>query len=223
MMKRGKGNYSRVENDDMLKTYFKQIKVYPLLDFETELELSKRIRAGDHVALHKLINANLRLVVKIARPYITSGVSFLDLIQEGNLGLIHAAERYDHAKNVRFCTYAGWWIRQFISRYLTNKRRMVRLPHRKEEILRRIQRTYHTLSQTLMHQPKNEDIADELGISVQDVDFIINMSSGPLPLEIDAWEDNSSATMEIHEDYTYNPERNLFRQSSHDGTIRFLN
>ena len=212
-----------MENDDVLKTYFKQIKVYPLLDFEAELELSKRIQAGDHVALHKLINANLRLVVKIARPYIASGVSFLDLIQEGNLGLIHAAERYDHAKNVRFCTYAGWWIRQFISRYLTNKRRMVRLPHRKEEILRRIQRTYHSLSQTLMHQPRNEDIADELGISVRDVDFIINMSSGPLSLEIDGWDDDSPATMEIHEDYTYNPERNLFRQSSHDGAIRFLN
>jgi RNA polymerase primary sigma factor len=222
MKKKHKTSSQKVQQNDILQTYFNQIKVFPLLDFSEELELSKRIQAGDGKALHALINANLRLVVKIARSYTMPDISFMDIIQEGNLGLIHAAEKYDHAKNVRFCTYASWWIRQFISRYITNKHRLVRLPHRKEEMLRKIQRAYHTLSQTLMRQPKNEDIANELGIPVQDIDSIINMSSGPLPLETESWEAEHLTAVSTHEDYTYSPERNLFRQYSHDGTMRFL-
>lgn len=208
--------------DEMIGTYFKEIKAFPLLNFEEELALSRRIRGGDTEAMHTLVNSNLRLVVKIARLYTAKDVSFMDLIQEGNLGLMHAAEKYDFEKNVRFCTYASWWIRQFISRYLTNKRRLVRLPHRKEEILRKIRRTYHSLSQTLMHQPRNEDIAEELGISLQDVDYIINMSSGPLPLESDLPESETSMMLDFQEDYTYNPERNLFRESSRAGAMRVL-
>ena len=210
------------ETEDILQIYFSQIKAYPLLDGDEELELARLIQKGNQAALHKLIRSNLRLVVKIARAYAAPDVPFMDLVQEGNLGLMHAAEKFDYAKNLRFCTYAGWWIRQFIARYLTNKRRVVRLPHRKEEMLRKIQRTYHTLSQTLMHQPRTEDIADELGISVQDIDFIVNMSSGPLPLELDTGRDDGATVMEIHEDYTYSPERTLFQQYYRDETQRFL-
>jgi len=213
---------SQKENEDILNIYFDQIKAYPLLNFDEELELSRLVMQGNREALNTLIKANLRLVVKIARPYAAPDISFMDLVQEGNMGLIHAAEKYDYVKRVRFCTYASWWIRQFINRYLTNKRRIVRIPHRKEEILRRIQRTYHTLSQTLMHQPRTEDIADELGISVQDIDFIVNMTSGPLPLELDTSKDDSATVMEIHEDYTYCPERALIRQYYRDGARRFL-
>jgi RNA polymerase primary sigma factor len=209
-------------SDNIQETYFKQIKAFPLLAFEEELELSKRVHSGDADALHQLINCNLRLVVKIARPYISRGTPFLDIIQEGNMGLMHAAQKYSYLKNVRFCTYASWWIRQFISRYLANKRRMVRLPHRKEEILRKIQYAYHSLSQTLMHQPRSEDIALALGLSVQDVDFIVNMSAGPLCLELDPSNKQGGATMECHADYTYSPERTFLRQSSRDGTLRFL-
>jgi RNA polymerase primary sigma factor len=207
---------------DILQIYFDQIKAYPLLAPDEEIELARFIEQGDQDALHKLIMSNLRLVIKIARAYAATEVPFIDLIQEGNLGLMHAAEKYDYKKNLRFSTYASWWIRQFIARYLTNKRRIVRLPHRKEEILRRIQRTYHTLSQTLMHQPRTEDIADELGISVQDIDFIVNMSSGPLPLELDVDKDDSPMVMEIHEDYTYSPERTMLQQYYRDGARRFL-
>jgi RNA polymerase primary sigma factor len=211
------------QSDDILQIYFDQIKAYPLLSPDEEIELARLVQEeGNQEALHKLIVANLRLVIKIARAYAAPDVPFIDLVQEGNIGLIDAAEKYDYAKNLRFCTYASWWIRQFIARYLTNKRRIVRLPHRKEEILRRIQRTYHTLSQTLMHQPRTEDIADELGISVQDIDFIVNMSSGPLPLELDIDRDDSSIVMEIHEDYTYCPEQNMLRQYYRDGARRFL-
>jgi RNA polymerase primary sigma factor len=209
-------------NDDMLETYFRQIKNFPLLTFEDELELSKQILKGNTEALHKLVNSNLRLVVKIAGLYSKNNVSILDIIQEGNLGLIHAAGKYDYSKNVRFCTYASWWIRQFISRFLSNKSRMVRLPSRKEEALRKIQYTYHVLCQTLMHQPGNSDIAKELGISVQDVDSIVNMAAGSLSYEQYPSDDETANAIDIHEDYTYCPERTLMKKASLDSTIQVL-
>jgi RNA polymerase primary sigma factor len=212
----------KTENDDLLQIYFDQIKIYPLLERDKEIELARLSSEGDKDALQKLIKANLRLVIKIARSYTAPDIQFLDLIQEGNMGLMHAAEKFDYKKNVRFCTYAGWWVRQFIIRDLANKHRMVRLPHRKEEMLRKVQRTYHSLSQTLTRQPRTEEIADELGVSVKDIDFILNMSYGILPLEMDNGKDDYAATMELHEDYTYCPERNLFRQYYRDSARRFL-
>jgi len=208
-------------NDDLLETYFKQIKVYPLLTFEEELELSKQIQNGNTNALHKLVNSNLRLVVKIAGMFNVPEIHIMDIIQEGNIGLLQAAGKYDYRKNVRFCTYASWWIRQFISRYIANKRRIVRLPQRKEETLRKIQRAYNILCQTLMHQPNNTDIAKELGIPVRDVDSFINMAIDSLPFDQNV-ADDEVRTMDIHEDYTYSPERNLMKQASRDGTMRIL-
>jgi len=209
-------------SDDLLEAYFKQIKVFPLLSFEEELELSKQIQNGNTTALHKLVNSNLRLVVKIAGIFNIAAISIMDIIQEGNIGLLQAAQKYDHRKNVRFCTYASWWIRQYICRYISNKRRIVRLPQRKEETLRKIQRTYNVLCQTLMHQPQNIDIAKELGISVQDVDSYINMAADSVPFDQSS-DDETISAMEIHEDYTYCPERNLMKQISRDGTMNILN
>lgn len=213
--------------DDVLDTYLKQMKAYPLLTFEDELALSQQIQNGksetaQKEALNKLVTSNLRLVVKLAGIYNVHDIPFLDIIQEGNLGLIHAAEKYDYRKNVRFCTYAAWWIRQFMSRFISRKRRMVRLPLRKEETLRKIQRAYHVLCQTLMHQPKNSDIAEELGIPVQDVDSVINMTVGQLALEPNSNDVEFSGMMDVHEDYTYCPERTLMKQLSQDGTLRVL-
>jgi len=209
-------------NDNLLEVYFKQIKVFPLLTFEDELELSKQIQDGDVESLHKLVNSNLRLVVKIAGLFNVPGVPVLDMIQEGNIGLMHAAKKYDFHKNVRFCTYASWWIRQFISRYITSKRRLVRLPQRKEEALRKIQYTYHILCQTLMHQPNNTDIAKALGITVQEVDSYVNLSADFLSFEQNSSDDIISA-VDIHEDYTYCPERYFMKQASKDDTMRVLN
>ncbi|MDR0321348.1 MAG: RNA polymerase sigma factor RpoD/SigA [Treponema sp.] len=210
-------------NDNLLDTYFKQIKVFPLLTFEEELELSRQIQEGNEDALHKLINSNLRLVVKIAGLFNVPGISIMDMIQEGNIGLLHAAKKFDYRKNVRFCTYSSWWIRQFINRYIANKRRLVRLPQRKEDAVRKIQRMYHTLCQTLMHQPRNFEIAKELGISVQDVDSFINMSADSLSFEQLINDDETICAADIHEDYTYSPERDLMKQASRDGTMRILN
>ncbi|MDR3020016.1 MAG: RNA polymerase sigma factor RpoD/SigA [Treponema sp.] len=210
-------------DENLLETYFRQIKVFPLLSFEDELELSKRIQEGDTQALHKLVNSNLRLVVKIAGMFNIPGIPILDIIQEGNLGLLQAAKKYDYRKNVRFCTYSSWWIRQFISRFISNKRRMVRLPQRKEEALRKIQQAYNTLSQSLMYQPKNSDIAKEIGLSVQDVDSIVNMAAEVVPFEQYSNDDVTVSAVDIHEDYTYCPERNLMKTFSRDGTNRILN
>jgi RNA polymerase primary sigma factor len=211
------------EKDSILKAYFSQLKGIPLLTFEDELELSRSIQErGDESARCRLIEANLRLVIKIARAYLTPDVSFMDIIQEGNIGLMKAAEKYDHRKNVRFSTYAGWWIRQSITRYMTNRRRVIRLPHRKEEIFRRIQWAYHTLSQVLMRQPRTWEIAAEIGVPLEDVEYILNMTSSFISLEIEGGDEESAAVMDLHEDYTYCPERALMRQTCCDATIRLL-
>jgi len=217
MQKKETGSYNY-----LLETYIKQIKAFPLLSFEDELELSKQIQEGKSEAVDRMVNSNLRLVVKIAGLFTAPNVPILDLIQEGNIGLIHAAKKFDYRKNVRFCTYASLWIRQFISRYVSSKKRMVRLPQRKEETVKKIQKTYHVLCQTLMHQPRSSDIAKELGISVQEVNSYINMAVDSLFLDQNINDENIS-TMDIHEDYTYSPERNLLKQASRDGTMRVLN
>ncbi|MCL2237066.1 MAG: RNA polymerase sigma factor RpoD/SigA [Treponema sp.] len=209
-------------SDNLLDMYFKQIKVFPLLSFEEEMVLSKKIQDGKTDALHKLVNSNLRLVIKIAGLFNVPDIPILDLIQEGNIGLIQAAKKFDYRKNVRFCTYASFWIRQFINRFISNKRRLVRLPQRKEEVLKKIQRTYHILCQSLMHQPNNYDIAKELGISVHDVDTYINISADSLSFEQNMNDDENISAVDIHEDYTYCPERSLMKQASHDSTMRVL-
>jgi RNA polymerase primary sigma factor len=210
------------DQDDVLKSYIAQIRKIPLLSFDEELNLAQLIQQGDEMARHRLIEANLRLVVKIARGYITHDISLMDIIQEGNLGLMHAAEKYSHLKNVRFSTYAGWWIRQSISRFLVNRRRAIRLPHRKEEILRRVQKVYHTLSQTLMRQPRLEEIAKEVGVSQEDVEFVLNMTNNFVSLEVENANEEYGVAMDVYGDYTYSPEQALMRQSSRDATLKAL-
>ena len=213
-------------NDNLLEIYFRQLKAFPLLTFDEEIELSKQIQEGNsesesEAALHKLVNSNLRLVMKIAGLFNVSEVPLMDIIQEGNIGLIHAAKKFDYRKNARFCTYASWWIRQFMSRYITSKKRIVRLPERKEETLRKIQRVYHVLSQSLMRQPSSADIAKELGIPVKEVDSYFFMAADLI--NFDQGNDDIACVMDIHEDYTYNPERDLMKQEAHDGAVRILN
>ncbi|MDR3172731.1 MAG: RNA polymerase sigma factor RpoD/SigA [Treponema sp.] len=206
----------------ILETYFNQIKMIPLLSFEEALELSKRIQKGDKEARRRLIEANLRLVVKIARGYASSSLPLMDIIQEGNLGLIRAVEKYDYSRNIRFSTYANWWIRQAISRYISNKQRVIRLPHRKEVLLHKIQKAYQLLSQTLMRQPRTNEIAEYLRLPVEDVDQLIKAGSGAISLEMDIVPDESATVEDTHEDYTYNPERVFLRKNARADTIRFL-
>jgi len=208
---------------DSLQAYFDQIKKIPLLTFEEELELARRIQNGDETARRRLIEANLRLVVKIARAYLAHDIFLMDLIQEGNIGLMFAAEKYDHNKQLRFSTYAIWWIRQAITRHLANKRRSIRLPHKKEETLRKIQRAYHVLSQLHKRQPKVKEIAEEIGASLEDVEFILGLSQGIISFELEKSNNESINVIEFHEDFTYNPERALIRKNSREATLQVLN
>ncbi|MDR3115190.1 MAG: RNA polymerase sigma factor RpoD/SigA [Treponema sp.] len=207
--------------DDGLRVYFTQVKRIPLLTFEEELVLAQRIQQGDAAARQKLVEANLRLVVKVVQTYLTRDVPFMDLIQEGNLGLIHAVEKYSHERNVRFSTYATYWIRQFISRFLSDKRRVIRLPYRKEATFRKIRKAYHLLSQSLMQQPNTKALAREVGIPVKDVEFIISMTNGLVSLDTEG-DEESPAVLDIHEDYTYNPEREFFQKSALQDTLQML-
>jgi len=212
-----------LKDDDSLLAYVSQIRTVPLLSFEEELELSRCIQKGDEAARNRLIESNLRLVVKIAKSYSNKDVSFMDLIQEGNMGLIRAVEKYDHVKQVRFSTYATWWIRQAIIRYLTDRKRTIRLPHRKEEILRKANQAYNTLIQQNKRPPKFIEIADEIGVPVKDVEFVLSMANDVIPLETE-WADNDNFFMIEHlADHTYNPEPLLMRKSSREETFRILN
>ncbi|MDR2484294.1 MAG: sigma-70 family RNA polymerase sigma factor [Treponema sp.] len=212
------------ERGDTLQVYLEEIKQIPLLTFEEEIALSKRIQKGDASAKEKLIKANSRLVIKIVRTYVAADVSLVpDMIQEGNLGLIHAAEKYDHEKNARFSTYASWWIRQYISRFLVNKRRDIHLPHRKEECLRKLRKVEQALSQTLMRQPTTEEIATEMEVPAEEIRLLLSRTGAHIPLEIDGTDEESSAVLDTYEDYTYNPEQAFFRKFSQDNMIRILN
>jgi len=207
--------------EDALRAYFAQIKRSKLLTFEEELALSRRVLRGDDSARQTLIEANLRLVVRIAKKYMTRDVSLLDLIQEGNLGLIKAASKYDFKKNVRFSTYASWWIKQAIVRALSNKRRTIRLPHRKEEKLRKINKAYNSLSQELKRTPNIEEIARELGLKKREVETIVQLSNAVVSLDGPTQED-SGTLQDVIEDNSYIPERDLLRENLRERTLKFL-
>lgn len=207
--------------EDNLKAYFSQIKKAKLLTFEEELELSRRIQAGDEQARTLLIESNLRLVVRIAKSYLTPEVSILDLIQEGNLGLMRAASKYDFRKQVRFSTYASWWIKQSIVRSLSNKKRLIRLPHRQEEKLRKINKVYNNLSQVLMREPTLLEIAEEIGLQEDEVASIINSSISVASLD-STLSGDSGSLHDVVEDTSFNPELELMQKTLREDTLRFL-
>jgi RNA polymerase primary sigma factor len=207
--------------EDGLRSYYAIIKRIALLTAEEERELSTKVFSGDENARRRLIEANLRLVVKIARGFVTPDMPLLDLIQEGNVGLIKAAEKYDGARNVRFSTYASWWIKQAITRALVNSRRAIRLPHRKEELLKRIQRTYSVLTQTLQREPSMAEIARELRVPDEAVADVIGMAASLVSLENAGGEDTGSI-IDIYEDNSYSPDGELMKSCSREETLEML-
>ena len=214
-------NGRRKTERDALQHYFSMIKTRPLLSFEEEIELSKRIQNGSEEAERKLTESNLRLVVKIARAYASSGVGLLDLIQEGNLGLMKAVEKFDYRKNVRFSTYAAWWIRQAIVRAIGKNQKQIHLPHRKEEMVKNIQRYIYSFKLEEGRNPSNEEIAEHLAIEPADVGSLLKWSNTVVSLD---WEDENSDTTlgEMYEDSTYEPNRELFSKSVREDTEKFL-
>ena len=181
-----------IPTDDPVRMYFKEIGKVPLLSAEEERELAIRIEQGDEEAKKKLCESNLRLVVSIARRYLNRGLSFLDLIQEGNLGLIKAVEKFDYTKGYKFSTYATWWIRQAITRSIADQARTIRIPVHMVETINKLIRISRQLLQEYGREPTSEEIAREMGISVEKVREIKKISQDPVSLETPIGEEEDS-------------------------------
>ncbi len=206
--------------DESLARYFEEISRTPLLTFEEELELSRRVEAGDESARKRLIQANLRLVVKIAKAYSRYGTAFLDLIQEGNLGLINAAGKFDYRKNVRFSTYASWWIKQSIVRALVNKNRMIRLPHRKEESLRKMTACLAEAA-AQKQTPTVESLCQYLRLEKEEVLALLELAGTVTSLDKEVG-DESLSLIDLIEDRSYQPESECFAREFEVDTQRLL-
>ena len=178
--------------DDPVKMYLKEIGKVPLLSAEEEIELAKRMEAGDEAAKKKLAEANLRLVVSIAKRYVGRGMLVLDLIQEGNLGLIKAVEKFDYRKGYKFSTYATWWIRQAITRAIADQARTIRIPVHMVETINKLIRVSRQLLQELGREPLPEEIAEEMDIPVERVREILKISQEPVSLETPIGEEEDS-------------------------------
>ena len=178
--------------DDPVRMYLKEIGKVPLLTADEEIELAKRMEEGDVDAKHRLCEANLRLVVSIAKRYVGRGMLFLDLIQEGNLGLIKAVDKFDYRKGYKFSTYATWWIRQAITRAIADQARTIRIPVHMVETINKLIRGSRQLLQEYGREPLPEEIAEEMGISEDKVREIIKIAQEPVSLETPIGEEEDS-------------------------------
>lgn len=178
--------------DDPVRMYLKEIGKIPLLTAEEEIELAIRMANGDEAAKQRMAEANLRLVVSIAKRYVGRGMLFLDLIQEGNLGLIKAVEKFDYTKGYKFSTYATWWIRQAITRAIADQARTIRIPVHMVETINKVIRVSRQLLQELGHDPTPEEIADEMSMPVEKVRDILKIAQEPVSLETPIGEEEDS-------------------------------
>jgi RNA polymerase primary sigma factor len=186
--------------DDPVRMYLKEIGRVPLLSAAEEIELAERIEQGDEEAKRRLAEANLRLVVSIAKRYVGRGMLFLDLIQEGNLGLIKAVEKFDHRKGFKFSTYATWWIRQAITRAIADQARTIRIPVHMVETINKLIRVTRQLVQNLGREPLPEEIAKEMDITVERVREIQKIAQEPVSLETPIGEEEDSHLGDFIED-----------------------
>ncbi|MGH2444237.1 MAG: sigma-70 family RNA polymerase sigma factor [Chloroflexota bacterium] len=167
---------------DTVRQYLREISRAPLLTKDQEIELAKRVEAGDDEAVQTLIRSNLRLVVHVAKRYLNRGLPLLDLIQEGNFGLMRGVQKYDWRRGFRFSTYATWWIRQAITRAIADKARTIRLPVHIQDRVRVMNNTWEELSRTLQRAPTDEEVAGAMGISVDDLQRLLNALPEPMSL-----------------------------------------
>ena len=181
-----------VSIDDPVKVYLKEIGRVPLLSSDEEIKLAIRILDGDEKAKQRLSEANLRLVVSIAKRYVGRGMQFLDLIQEGNLGLIKAVEKFDHTKGFKFSTYATWWIRQAITRAIADQARTIRIPVHMVETINKVKKVSSLLLHRNGHEPTADEIAEELEMSVDKVREIMRVAQEPVSLETPIGEEEDS-------------------------------
>jgi RNA polymerase primary sigma factor len=199
-LKRAQDDLSSDPSLDSLRLYLRSIGRVPLLTAEEEVCLAKRIERGDIAAKQHMVEANLRLVVSIAKGYVGRGLTFLDLIQEGSLGLIRAVEKFDHRRGYKFSTYATWWIRQAVSRALADKARTIRIPVHMVERLNKLISAERMLIQQLGREPTAEEIAAELECDVRDVRDVLRLAQQPVSLEKPMGEEDDSALADFVED-----------------------
>ncbi len=185
-------SYEGINVDDPVRMYLREIGRIPLLTFDEELDLAKKVLKGDEEAKQKLAESNLRLVVSIAKKYVGRGMLFLDLIQEGNMGLIKAVEKFDYTKGFKFSTYATWWIRQAITRAIADQARTIRIPVHMVETINKLIRTSRHLLQQLGREPTPEEIATEMEIPVEKVIEIQKIAQDPVSLETPIGEEDDS-------------------------------
>ena len=185
-------SFEGISVDDPVRMYLREIGRIPLLTYDEELELAKKILEGDEDAKQKLAESNLRLVVSIAKKYVGRGMLFLDLIQEGNMGLIKAVEKFDYTKGFKFSTYATWWIRQAITRAIADQARTIRIPVHMVETINKLIRTSRHLLQQLGREPSPEEIAAEMEIPVEKVTEIQKIAQDPVSLETPIGEEEDS-------------------------------
>lgn len=198
---------------EIFESYVSQIQRYPLLDAKQEVELSKEIEKGSKEAKTKLINSNLRLVVSIAKKFMgTPKVSVMDLIQEGNMGLMMAAAKYHYGFNTRFSTYAYSWILQYMLRYIYNKTSMIALPHRKEELLRRITAARNDYKQNLNHEPSEQELAEYCGTTVEDIESVLAFAYTVTSMDMETSDEGGTTVGDLIPDTSYNPEESFIRK-----------
>jgi RNA polymerase primary sigma factor len=208
-------------NNECLSCYFKSIRTIKLLTREEEEQLADKIAHGDKEARRRLIEANLRLVVRIARSMWNPSLSLIDLIQEGNVGLMKAVDRFDGSRNTKFSTYAAWWIRQAIGRSLVNTERTIRLPHRKEGLIKKVMAERSIMSQALSRQPTTKEISAKLGISEKKLDDVLLYSERVSGFETQGDQDTVNL-LDVYEDYTYSPEKVFGESLVRDQTVQLL-
>ena len=189
-----------VSTEDPVRMYLKEIGNVPLLSTEEEIELAKRVEEGDEAAKKKLTEANLRLVVSIAKKYVGRGMPFLDLIQEGNMGLMKAVDKFDYSKGYKFSTYATWWIRQDITRGIADTGRTIRVPVHMVETINKTLRMTRTLLQELGREPTPEEVADRLNVPVSRVREVLKISRDPVSLDTPIGEEDDSHLGDFIED-----------------------
>lgn len=191
-----------VVSDNSIKMYMKEISQYPLLSEEEELELAIKIQNGDKVAKEKFINSNLRLVISVAKKYIGCGISFLDLIQEGNIGLMKAVDKYDYTKGYRFSTYGTWWVKQSITRAISDQSRTIRIPAHIVEALSKVKKTQRDLAAKLNREPKVKEIAAALGMEPHEVRDLFGYDADTGSLDLQVGEDDDVTVGSLIEDTT---------------------
>lgn len=178
--------------DDPVKQYLKEIGNYPLLSLGEEVDLAKKIENGDETAKRLLAESNLRLVVSIAKRYVGRGLSFLDLIQEGNLGLIKAVDKFDYSKGYKFSTYATWWIRQAITRSIADQSRTIRIPVHMSEVINKTYRISRSLLQELGREPTEQELANAMNLPIEKVREILKVSADPISMDTPIGEEDDS-------------------------------